>query len=264
MEAQDFEKRAETLLRIRDMERRFDAVRAAVVQRREAMLRDSSVMEMLETLTQYYESGQWLEDYEYDERGEVPAELKRGILSQDALYDLLCEIGSMGKKEFCMGEAAMFRTMMRTKQQLTDEECIEILKAEPRGVLSVLGDEGYPYGMPMNHWYCEENGHLYFHSGMKGHKVDAIRNYEKVSFCVYDQGFRRDGEWALNIKSVIVFGRIRVLEDQQEAIEIIRRLSYKYTSDTEYIEREIRAAGARTLCLELIPEHMSGKLVNES
>ena len=99
---------------------------------------------------------------------------------------------------------------------------------------------------------------------MKGHKVDAIRNHEKVSFCVYDQGFRRDGEWALNIKSVIVFGRIRVLDDQEKAIEIIRQLSYKYTSDAEYIEREIRAAGTRTLCLELIPEHMTGKLVNES
>ena len=118
--------------------------------------------------------------------------------------------------------------------------------------------------MPINHWYCEENGHLYFHSGMKGHKVDAIRNHEKVSFCVYDQGFRKDGEWALNIKSVIVFGRIRVLDDQEKAIEIIRKLSYKYTSDAEYIEREIRTAGARTLCLELIPEHMTGKLVNES
>jgi nitroimidazol reductase NimA-like FMN-containing flavoprotein (pyridoxamine 5'-phosphate oxidase superfamily) len=158
----------------------------------------------------------------------------------------------------------MFRDMLRVKQQITKEECIEILKAEPRGVLSVFGDEGYPYGMPINHWYCEENGHLYFHSGMKGHKVDAIRNHEKVSFCVYDQGFRKDGEWALNIKSVIVFGRIRFLENQQEAVEIIRKLSYKYTSDAEYIEREIRAAGARTLCLELIPEHMTGKLVNES
>lgn len=158
----------------------------------------------------------------------------------------------------------MFREMLRVKQRLSEAECIEILKSEPRGVLSVVGDNGYPYGMPLDHWYCEENGHLYFHSGMKGHKIDAIRNCEKVSFCVYDQGYRREGEWALNIKSVIVFGRIRILEDQQEAIEIIRRLSYKYTSDSEYIEREIKAAGARTLCLELIPEHICGKLVNES
>ena len=254
----------ESILRIREMERRFDAVQAAVTQGTGAALCDPAVMEMLQALTEYYESGQWLEDYERDERGEFPAELKRGILSQDALYDLFCEIEAIQKEKSCTGGSAVFRDMMRIKQKLTDEECIEILKTEPRGVLSVLGDEGYPYGMPMNHWYCEENGHLYFHSGMKGHKVDAIRNHEKVSFCVYDKGFRRDGEWALNIKSVIVFGRIRILEDQQETVEIIRRLSYKYTSDAEYIEREIRAAGARTLCLELITEHMTGKLVNES
>ena len=263
MEAQDYEK-MEPILRIREMERRFDAVQAAVVQGNAAMLRAPAIMDKLQMLTQYYESGQWLEDYERDERGEVPMGLKRGVLSQDALYDLLREIGSMQKEEPCMEESTVFRTMMRIKQKLTDEECVALLKAEPRGVLSVLGDEGYPYGMPMNYWYCEENGHLYFHGSMKGHKVDAIRNHEKVSFCVYDQGFRRDGEWALHIKSVIVFGRIRVLDDREQAVEIIRRLGHKYTSDAEYIEREIRAAGARTLCLELIPEHMTGKLVNES
>ncbi|MBP3901898.1 MAG: pyridoxamine 5'-phosphate oxidase family protein, partial [Blautia sp.] len=83
----------------------------------------------------------------------------------------------------------MFREMMRIKQQLSQEECIEILKKEPRGVLSVLGDDGYPYGMPINQYYCEEDGKIYFHSGKKGHKVDAIKRCDKASFCVYDQGF---------------------------------------------------------------------------
>ena len=69
----------------------------------------------------------------------------------------------------------MFRKMLRFKQQIPEEECIEILKKEPRGVLSVLGDDDYPYGMPINHFYCEEDGKLYFHTGMKGHRTDAIR-----------------------------------------------------------------------------------------
>ena len=158
----------------------------------------------------------------------------------------------------------MFREMIRKHQQIPQEDCVEVLKTQPRGVLSVLGDEGYPYGTPINHWYSEKDGRLYFHSSMKGHRVDAMEKCDKASFCVYDQGYRREGEWALNIKSVIVFGRIRVVEDQQEAIEIIRRLSYKYTSDSAYIEHEIQTAGARTLCLELIPEYICGKLVNES
>ena len=63
----------------------------------------------------------------------------------------------------------MFRKLLRHKQQLCDSECIEILKNEPRGVLSVVGDEGYPYGLPIDHWYCEESGKLYFHCGKIGH-----------------------------------------------------------------------------------------------
>lgn len=158
----------------------------------------------------------------------------------------------------------MFRDMMRFKQQLTKEECIKILKEEPRGVLSVLGDDDYPYGMPINQYYCEEDGKLYFHSGMKGHKIDAMKRHDKASFCVYDNGFRREGEWALNIKSVIVFGRIEIIEDRDKIYDIARKLSYKFTDDETYIEKEIKYSGPRTLMLALVPEYMTGKIVNEA
>ena len=127
----------------------------------------------------------------------------------------------------------MFREMIRKKQQLSNEECIRLLTEEPRGVLSVMGDNGYPYGMPMDHWYCPEDGRLYFHSGMQGHKVEAIRRCGKVSYCVYDSGYKNPGEWALNIKSVIVFGRVEIVEDAAKAEDIVRRLSLKYTGDRE-------------------------------
>ena len=158
----------------------------------------------------------------------------------------------------------MFREMLRKKQQLSDEECIEILKQEPRGVLSVIGDDDYPYGMPLNHFYCESDGKLYFHSGKKGHKIDAMTRRDKASFCVYDQGFRREGEWALNIRSVIVFGRIEIITDTEKIYEISRMLSHKFTQDENYIEEEIRKSGPRTYMFALVPEHMTGKLVNES
>lgn len=158
----------------------------------------------------------------------------------------------------------MFREMLRKKQQLPEEECIEILKNELRGVLSVIGDDDYPYGMPINHFYCEEDGKIYFHSGRKGHKIDAMKSHDKASFCVYDQGFRREGEWALNIRSVIVFGRIEFIEDREKIYEIARNLSHKFTDDEEYIEREIVRSGPGTLMFALVPEHMTGKLVNEA
>ena len=158
----------------------------------------------------------------------------------------------------------MFREMARKNKRISEAECIEILKNEPRGVLSVLGDDGYPYGVPLDHWYCEEDGRIYFHSGPTGHKVDAMRRCDKVSFCVCDQGYRAEGDWALNIRSVIVFGRVRMIEDFDRAMELCRKLSYKYTQDSAYIEEEIRKYGKGTLCFELIPEFMTGKLVHEA
>lgn len=158
----------------------------------------------------------------------------------------------------------MFREMLRKKQALSEEECIAVLKTQKRGVLAVLGDEDYPYALPINHYYNDEDGHIYFHGAKFGHRVDAVKRHDKVSFCVYDEGYRREGEWALNIKSVIVFGRLVPVEDEDKMIDICRRLSRKFTDDESYIEDEIKRAGFRTLMYELVPEHMSGKLVNEA
>lgn len=158
----------------------------------------------------------------------------------------------------------MFRELVRKKQQIPGEECIAILKQELRGVLSVLGDDDYPYGMPINHYYCEEDGKIYFHGGKTGHKIDAIRRHDQASFCVYDQGYREPGEWALNIRSVIVFGRIEIVEDMEQILRISRLLSYKFTKDEEYIGHELTNAGPRTLLFALVPEHMTGKRVKEA
>ena len=158
----------------------------------------------------------------------------------------------------------MFRKMRRANQAISREACIEVLNNEPRGVLSVIGDDGYPYGIPVNHWYDEEKNKLYFHCGKKGHKIDAIRSCDKVSFCVYDQGYRKEGEWALNIRCVITFGRAAILEDHEKALEICRSISRKFTDDIEYIEHEIRHSGPAVEVVEITPEHITGKLVNES
>ena len=158
----------------------------------------------------------------------------------------------------------MFREVARKKQALDEAACIEILKSEPRGVLSVLGDDGYPYGMPMNHFYNAEDGCIYFHCGKVGHRLDALRRCDKVSFCVYDQGYRNEGEWAYNVKSVIVFGRMELIEDMEQIVRITRLLSLKFIQDEEHIRREIEQSAHRTLLMKLVPEHICGKLVNEA
>ena len=158
----------------------------------------------------------------------------------------------------------MFREMIRKNKQLPMAECVELLKTEKRGVLSVLGDGDYPYGMPMNHWYNEEDGNVYFHCGNVGHRLEALRKHDKVSFCVYDEGYRNEGDWALNIRSVIVFGHVEIIDDMDAIVDIATKLSYKFIGDDEYIRREIQAHGHRTLLLKLVPEHICGKQVHEA
>ncbi len=158
----------------------------------------------------------------------------------------------------------MFRELMRKNQQLSIEQCIEILKSETRGVLSVMGENGYPYGMPMNHFYCEEENKIYFHCGKSGHRLDALKNCDKVSFCTYDKGFKNEGDWALNVKSVIVFGKMEIIDDLEKIIDITTKLSHKFTSDDAYIKEEIRLYANETLLLALTPEHICGKKIKES
>ena len=136
----------------------------------------------------------------------------------------------------------MFRQMRRLNQQISDAQCLEILKKEKRGVLSLLGDDGYPYGIPLNHFFSEEDNKIYFHCAKEGHKIDAIKNYEKASFCVYDSGYRKDGEWALNINSVIIFGKIRLVTDLEITRKICINLVEKFTDDEKYLEKALQNA----------------------
>lgn len=154
-----------------------------------------------------------------------------------------------------------FRPLARIKQQLSRDECFEILKDQKRGVLSVNGDNGYPYGMPLNHYY--ENDYLYFHGGRSGHKIEALRKDDKASYCVMDEGYKNEGEWHLNIKSVIVFGRAEFIEDEDKIIDISRKLSHKFTQDDGYIDEEIKRSLKGTAMFALKIEHISGKIVKE-
>lgn len=157
----------------------------------------------------------------------------------------------------------MFRDLVRKKQALSSEDCLALLKDSRRGVLSVLGDDGYPYAMPMNHWYCEQDGKIYFHGGKTGHKIDAMRACPKVSYCVMDGGTPVADAWWVQVRSVIVFGRVEFVEDHDRAMDVSRQLSYQFTQDESYITEEIRTSGPGTLVFALTPEHITGKIVTE-
>lgn len=159
----------------------------------------------------------------------------------------------------------MFRELERKNKAISKDECIELLKTETRGVLSVLGEHDYPYGMPLNHYYDEKSGNIYFHVGIQNsHRTDSLKKHNKVSFCCYEKGCRKDGQWAYTVKSVIVFGTVSLIRDRDRIRDITTKLSYKFTTDTQYITKEIEGSIERTLLLELHPQHISGKVVIEA
>lgn len=159
----------------------------------------------------------------------------------------------------------MFRQMRRIKQQLSEQDCFSVLTQETRGVLCVIGDDGYPYGVPINFYYSVSDKRIYFHGAREGHKIDSIKNNDKVSFTVFEKGVPTEGKKGLNVRSVIVFGRIKIVEDREKTSDICRNIACQFDfADKEYIENEIQKFAKAVTCLELVPEYMTGKLINES
>lgn len=155
----------------------------------------------------------------------------------------------------------MFRKMRRHNQQLDDQRCQSILQRAPRGVLSVLGDEGYPYGIPMD--FVFDNGRIYFHSAMAGHKIDAIAACDKASFCVLDEGVPEKDDWWYHFDSVVAFGRIRQLTDAAKKRDALLKLGKKYFPADYDTEADVARNWDRVAMLELTIEHMTGKHVRE-
>ena len=158
----------------------------------------------------------------------------------------------------------MFRPMRRSPQALSHEEMIDLLKTETRGVMSVQGDNGYPYGYPINHYYDEEANKIYIHGATFGHRVSAVKKDPKVSYRVFGGEYQKEGDWAKYVKSVIVFGKAELVEDAEEIVRISRLLCDKFPCPPEYVEHEIEKDAPRTLVIAINIEDMNGKLVHEA
>ena len=153
----------------------------------------------------------------------------------------------------------MFREMRRKKQILTEEETKEILNRGSSGVLALLGDDDYPYAVPVSYVYCDSK--LFFHGAKSGHKIDAIRKCDKASFCVIDKDDVIPEEYTTYFRSVIAFGKIRIMEDEMEMRKAIELLTKKYYPSSSIDERNIAIDREwKPLCMmEFSIEHLSGK-----
>lgn len=156
----------------------------------------------------------------------------------------------------------MFREMRRGKQQVSLDECKRVLRESKRAVLSVIGDDGYPYGVPVNFVYDENMGMLYLHGATEGHKLDAIKNCNKISFTTWDEGYKVDGDWAWYVTSVICMGRAEIIDDLELMAEKIRDLGLRFTDAAE-VQGMIDRNMGRVSVIAIHIEHMTGKLVHE-
>lgn len=152
----------------------------------------------------------------------------------------------------------MFREMRREKQRMKHEECIAVLERGTSGVLAVSGENGYPYAVPLSYVFSE--GKLYFHCAMEGHKVDAIRSCDKASFCVVDQDRIVPEKYTTFYRSVIAFGRVKILENEAAKRAAVDVLAQRFRPGHD-AERwaEIDGAMPRLCVLEMTIEHMTGK-----
>lgn len=157
----------------------------------------------------------------------------------------------------------MFREMRRKRQALSVEEAAAVLYRGTSGVLALAGDDDYPYAVPLSYVYDGEK--IYFHCAKKGHKLDAIQRNPRASFCVVDQDQIVPEEYTSYFRSAIVFGQIRVLEDDAEKRAAIEKLALKYApQDTEEGRKRAIEGEWKAFCmLEMSVEHMSGKEARE-
>lgn len=152
----------------------------------------------------------------------------------------------------------MFREMRRCRQQLSEEECIEILQKGTSGVLAVAGDDGYPYAVPLSYAYRDNS--LWFHGATDGHKLDAIARCGKVSFCVIDMDEVLPEKLTTVYRSVIAFGRAEILDDERKIAQGARILGEKFLPGmSARVESEIAQSMPRLTVIRMDIEHMTGK-----
>lgn len=157
----------------------------------------------------------------------------------------------------------MFRNIRKKKNEISIENCKELLKKNKRGVLSLIGDEGYPYSFPINFYYEEKENKIYFHSSKKGYKIESIKNENKSCFVTYDEGTISEDGWSYYISSCITFGKIDMIYDEKIALEKIMTFASKYYPNKEDINDAIERSFKAVQIFSLKIEHMSGKRVQE-
>lgn len=154
----------------------------------------------------------------------------------------------------------MFREMRRNKQQLSKDECFEILDNSNTAVLALIGDGGYPYTVPLNFVLIDNK--VYFHCAKTGHKIDAVKNCDKASLCVVVRDEVLPEKYTTKYESVVAFGKVKLVSDAGEMRTAIEKFALKYCPEESESNRD-KAIEDEWNILEMISfdiEHLTGKI----
>lgn len=157
----------------------------------------------------------------------------------------------------------MFREIRKKKNQISIEASKKLLHSAKRGVLAVNGDNNYPYAIPVNYLYDEENQRIYFHGSCVGHKVDAIKICDKICFTVLGNEVIKKEKWAPFLQSVVIFGRCHLITNQSMKIKLLKRFAMKFYPDENMVDDEISLTGNFVQMYEIEIEYLSGKEIQE-
>ncbi len=157
----------------------------------------------------------------------------------------------------------MFRPVRKKRNEISAEEAKALLRSSRRGILAVNGDDGYPYAIPINYFYDEEKEKIFFHGSRVGHKVDSLKKCDKICFTVLGNETVKDEAWAPYVRSAVVFGRCRLIENPEETLKTLKRFAMKYYPDEQTADEEIGRSAKAVRMFEITIEHVSGKEVQE-
>ena len=151
----------------------------------------------------------------------------------------------------------MERKMRRFKQLLEEQATKEILNNATNGVLSLVDANGEPYGVPISYAYDGERS-IYFHSAVKGHKIECIEAESRCSFCVVAQDLIVPDEFTTYFRSVIAKGTIHSVIARDEMMKGLLLLCEKYSPGIDP-DAEISKCINHVTVLRLDIDSMTGK-----
>jgi nitroimidazol reductase NimA-like FMN-containing flavoprotein (pyridoxamine 5'-phosphate oxidase superfamily) len=149
------------------------------------------------------------------------------------------------------------RAMRRKDKEIGTDEAINLLTKCEYGVLSTVGNDGQPYGVPLNYTY--KDNCIYFHCALKGHKIDNIDDNPKVSFCTVGNTEVLPSEFSTNYVSAVAFGvasEVQGTERYDALVLLLEKFSPGFIEEgKKYIEKLDKV----TKVIKIQIQHISGK-----